>query len=63
LEIYFYKKELEGTSTYPDVANEEWLSHPSSVNFDQCAVKVSGRTEKGLGLDFWTLLLKGHLQQ
>jgi hypothetical protein len=23
LEIYFYKKELEGTSTYPDVANEE----------------------------------------
>jgi hypothetical protein len=47
LETYFILEELGALSNYPDVAaNEEVTNYPSSVIN---AVKVSGRTEKGLG--------------
>jgi hypothetical protein len=47
LETYFILEELGAPSNYPDVAaNEEVTNYPSSVIN---AVKVSGRTEKGLG--------------
>jgi hypothetical protein len=42
---------LGAPSNYPDVAaNEEVTNYPSSVKLIN-AVKVSGRTEKGLGID------------
>jgi hypothetical protein len=58
LEIYFILEELGSTSTYPDVAaNEEVTNYPSSVNLIN-AVKVSGRTEKGLGIGFLNAITK-----
>jgi hypothetical protein len=51
LETYFILEELGAPSNYPDVAaNEEVTNYPSSVKLIN-AVKVSGRTEKGLGID------------
>jgi hypothetical protein len=49
----FYSRRIGGApSTYPDIAaNEEVTNYPSSVNLIN-AVKVSGRTEKGLGIGF-----------
>jgi hypothetical protein len=51
LETYFILEEWRSTKHLPDVAaNEEVTNYPSSVNLIN-AVKVSGRTEKGLGID------------
>jgi hypothetical protein len=49
----FYSRRIGGTpSTVPSVGtNEEISNYPSSVNLIN-AVKVSGRTEKGLGIGF-----------
>jgi hypothetical protein len=49
----FYSRRIGGApSTYPNLsANEEVTNYPSSVDLIN-AVKVSGRTEKGLGIGF-----------
>jgi hypothetical protein len=43
-------------------ANEEVTNYPSSVKLIN-AVKVSGRTEKGLGIGFLNAVTEKHLQQ
>jgi hypothetical protein len=50
LEI-FYSRIEEHPVALPDVAANEVTNYPSSVNLIN-AVKVSGRTEKGLGIGF-----------
>jgi hypothetical protein len=49
----FYSRRIGGApSTYPNLStNEEVTNYPSSVDLIN-AVKVSGRTEKGLGIGF-----------
>jgi hypothetical protein len=49
----FYSRRIGGApSSYPNVAaNEEVTNYPSSVDLIN-AIKVSGRTEKGLGIGF-----------
>lgn len=55
----FYSRRIGGApSTYPNTAtNEEVTNYPSSVNLIN-AVKISGRTEKGLGIGFLNALTK-----
>jgi hypothetical protein len=43
-------------------ANEEVTNYPSSVKLIN-AKKVSGRTEKGLGIGFLNAVTEKHLQQ
>ncbi|MBC5838900.1 DUF5916 domain-containing protein [Flavobacterium muglaense] len=55
----FYSRRIGGApSTYPSTAtNEEVTNYPSSANLIN-AVKISGRTEKGLGIGFLNALTK-----
>lgn len=55
----FYSRRIGGApSTEPTIdANEEIINYPSSVNLLN-AVKVSGRTEKGLGVGFLNAVTK-----
>jgi hypothetical protein len=56
----FYSRRIEEHQAPCVAANEEVTNYPSSVNLIN--VKVSGRTEKGLGIGFLEST-KGHLQQ
>jgi hypothetical protein len=55
----FYSRRIGGApSTEPTIdANEEIINYPSTVNLLN-AVKVSGRTEKGLGIGFLNAVTK-----
>jgi hypothetical protein len=62
IETYFILKNSGPPSSVPNVdSNEEISNYPSSVDLIN-AVKISGRTENGLGIGFLNAVTEKHLR-